>query len=48
MLTMWEKVNKLEDFFGVVRPENVSFEEWVDTHENMEAGYKKRTGKDIL
>lgn len=48
MLTMGEKVAKLEEFFGVVRPDDVSFEEWIDTLENMETGYKKKTDKDIL
>ena len=42
MLTIGEKVKKIEDKFGVVIPDNVDFEEWVDTLENMEAGREKK------
>lgn len=48
MITNGEKVRLLEDFFNVTRPEDVSFEEWLDTLENMEIGFKKKTGKYIL
>ncbi len=48
MITMGEKVKILEDFFNVVRPDDIGFIEWADTLENMEEGYKKKTGEEII
>lgn len=48
MMTNSEKVTLLENFFVVSRPDDISFGEWLDTLENMEVGYKKKTGKDIF
>lgn len=47
MMTNSEKVTLLENFFVVSKPDDICFEEWLDTLENMEVGYKKKTGKNI-
>lgn len=48
MITMGEKVKILENFFNVERPNDIDFAEWADTLEDMEEGYKKKTGKGIV
>lgn len=45
MITIGEKTTKLEAFFGVEKPDDVGRAEWIDTLENMEAGFKKKISK---
>lgn len=47
MLTIREKIKKLEELFGVEKPDEIDLKEWITTLENMEAGYKKKSNDGI-
>ena len=45
IMTVGEKVKYLEELFRVTKPDDIDFEEWVETLENMEAGFKTRSAE---